>query len=174
MNFTEWASGSEMLDSLRDKHLIRLESGAEGINRYYEIDLPSQYDALNVVIFSTGHREPTVLWLEGQSKLILACDNWVHKVDLAAKKVEYSRKLTGVFYEFLWVDEAGACTVLHQLGILRLELNGAIRWSVDTGIVENFVRIDSDTIRLAVLDEQSLYVDLKTGATTKFQDTTLR
>jgi hypothetical protein len=56
LKFTEWASGSEMLDTLRDKHLISLGSGAEGVHKYYEVHLPAQYDDLKVVIFSTGHR----------------------------------------------------------------------------------------------------------------------
>ena len=44
---TEWDSRSEMLDKLRGKHLLILESGTEGVCAYYQLDLPAGYDDLN-------------------------------------------------------------------------------------------------------------------------------
>src|SRR3954462_13008854 len=93
IKFAEWDSHLEMLDKLRDKHLLVLESGTDGVCKYYQLVLPARYDDFNVVIFSTGHLEPEGVWLETRSMLIVACDTSVHKVDLATKKVEYSKKL---------------------------------------------------------------------------------
>lgn len=168
-DFTEWASRSEMLDTLREKPLIILQSGADGIHKYYELNLPSQYDDFNIVVFSTGHQAPSGFWLEPRSKLILACDSSIYKVDLVAKQVEYSKKLYGIFYQFLQIDQTGACTVLHQLGIVRLQPDGAKKWSVDTRLIEDFVCNGTDSIRLMVMDEPSLDVSLKTGEVTKLQ-----
>jgi hypothetical protein len=164
IKFTEWASRSEMLDKLRDKRLIILESGADGVHRYYKLDLPAGHDDVNVVILSTGHGEPSAVWLETQSKLILACDTSVHKLDLATKKVEYSKKLDGIFYKFLRVEWTGACTVLHQLGVLSIQPDGTNRWNVNTGIIEDFQCYGADSIELKIVDEESKEVNIKTGA----------
>ena len=160
---TEWDSRSEMLDKLRGKHLLILESGTEGVCAYYQLDLPAGYDDLNVLIFSTGHRKPSVVWLEPPSRLILACDMFVHKVDLAAKKVEYSKRLDGVFYEFLSVERTGACTVLHEIGIVSIEPDGTNKWVVITGIIEDFQRNGADSIDLKIMDEEPKAVNLRTG-----------
>ena len=116
-----------------------------------------------VVIFSTGHRKPSVVWLEPPSRLILACDMFVHKVDLAAKKVEYSKRLDGVFYEFLSVERTGACTVLHEIGIVSIEPDGTNKWVVITGIIEDFQRNGADSIDLKIMDEEPKAVNLRTG-----------
>jgi hypothetical protein len=164
IEFIEWVSRSEMLDKLRDKHLIILESGAEAAHKYYELDLPAGYDNFNVAIFSTGHREPSAVWLETQSQLIVAYDTSVHKVDLATKRVEYSKTLDGVFYKFLKVEWTGACTLLHQLGILSIRPDGTDKWRVDTGLVQDFKCNTADSIELTILDEDSKEINIKTGA----------
>lgn len=167
LNFTEYPSRSEMLDAFRDKRLIILESDVDGVNKYYKVNLPTQYDDIRVVVFSTGHQPPTALWFVLQSELVLACDRSVYKVDLAIKEIKYSRKMSGIFSKFLQVEQDGGCTVLHELGIVRLQSDGTTKWAVDTGIVEDFKCNGTESIRLTIMDEHSLDVNLATGLVTE-------
>ena len=156
LKFTEWDSRSEMLDKFRDKQLIILQSNVDGIRRHYELELPPEYSDIKVVVFSMGHAGPLAVWNYFQPKLILACDTSIYQIDLAAKTVEYSKKLNGVFYELLGVESTGACTVLHELGIVSIRPDGTIKWGVSTtGIVEDFEFDGADTICLTIMDEQS-------------------
>ncbi|MBC9882058.1 hypothetical protein G8O24_32520 [Bradyrhizobium sp. INPA01-394B] len=159
----EWSSRSEMLDRLRDKRVVVLKPSPEEANTFYNLELPPHYDDCRIIIFSTGHRAPLVTWLEPRSKLIVAFDSSVTKLDLASEKVEYSKELNGIVYEFLEVDSTGECIVLHQLGIDSISPDGDIKWSVHTGLVEDFARDGVDLIRLKIMDDRSLEVNLKTG-----------
>src|ERR1700755_3390149 len=86
----EWDSHSGMLDSLRHRQVIVLKPSREATFNYYSVELPLQYSDFGIVALSTGHRVPLVTWLEAQSKLIIAFDGSVHKIDLLAKKIDYS------------------------------------------------------------------------------------
>lgn len=166
VKLTEWESHSEMLDKLRHKALLTLKTSVESPWHFYNVDLPDVYHDFAVVIFSTGHKRPSGIWLEPPQKILLMCDGTIFKIDLATRKIEYSKKVTTTLYEFLEFQSTGACIALHELGLVSLLPDGTEIWRADTGIIEDFRFKDDDRLVLKIMDEDSVEINLRTGAVT--------
>ena len=72
LTFTEWESAAEMLNKLRDKSLLRIGAGAEGVRRYFSVNLPPESIDFGIIIFSSGHGGPSgALLNESRSKAMV-------------------------------------------------------------------------------------------------------
>ena len=86
------------------------------------------------------------------------------EVDIKRHITNYSRRLNANFYEFLNLDPSGACIVLHQLGVVSIWSDGTLKWSVDTGLIQDFVREGDEILHCTIMDESPITIDLRTGA----------
>jgi len=84
-------------------------------------------------------------------------------IDLKRRAIEYSKNVYGNFYEFLKINPSGACVVLHQLGVVSIGPSGTFEWSVDTGLITDFVRVGDEDLICVIMDESPIRMDLRTG-----------
>lgn len=75
-----------------------------------------------------------------------------------------SRRLYGVFYEFLPIQRDDEIVVIHEIGMLRVDASGGIKWSVSTEIIQEWSTDENGNLFLSVMDGPPLVVSLATGA----------
>jgi hypothetical protein len=74
-----------------------------------------------------------------------------------------SRRLGGAFFEFLLGASDDEVVVLHELGAVRVNAYGTVKWSVDTDVVEDW-RTDADgNLLLKLMDSSELVLSLASG-----------
>ena len=71
-------------------------------------------------------------WDSGQ-RVLAGHDTWVTWIDVKALAVVASRRLGGVFLDFLPVDRDEEMVVLHELGALRVDAIGAAPFGREPG-----------------------------------------
>jgi hypothetical protein len=171
LTFTEWDSAAEMLDKLRDKSLLRIGAGAEGVYRYFSVDLPPERTQFGIVMFSNSSAGPAgALVDESRSKAVIGYDSSVVNVDIKQRVINYHARFPGIFYEFLRLDPSGACIVLHQIGVVSICSDGTFKWSVDTGLIQNFVREGDEMLHCTIMDERPVTIDLRMGTLLQSSD----
>ena len=68
-----------------------------------------------------------------------------------------------MFFDFLPVDRDDETITLHELGALRVDANGALKWSVDTDVVEDSSTDAKGNLILGLMDGSRLVVSVASG-----------
>jgi len=166
ISLKEWESKSTLLAHLDTGAARKLVIGlaAEAPPAYYSFSIASDEEPSEIGIISVGLGiKPVVVRLDAGPCALVGHDTWLSWVDVESLVIVSSRQLAGAFYEFLSFDR-DEVVVLHELGALRADASGSIKWSVDTDVVENWRIEADDNLVLSVMDsEAEVAVSLKSG-----------
>jgi hypothetical protein len=165
-----WESKSALLAHLDDCKPRSLVIGldAEAPRTYASFSIATNHGQgeLGVISSGLGTDVVAVLMHDGRRALV-GHDTWVAWIDVQALAVVSSQRLGGVFFEFLPVDGDDEIVVLHELGALRVDASGAVKWSVDTDVVKNWSTDAKGNLILDAMDGPRLAVSLETGAVSR-------
>lgn len=165
-----WESKSVLLAHLAASEARTLLVGlaAEAPRAYDSFSVASSQGPAQIGVMSSGlGADPAAVLLDSDRRLLVGHDALVTWIDLEPLSVASSRRLGGVFFEFLPVDRDDEIVVLHELGALRVDASGSVRWSIDTDVVEDSNTDGRGNLLLRVMDGQKLVVSLASGAVSR-------
>jgi hypothetical protein len=138
---------------------------AESPRAFFSTSVGSGAGAGEVGLILSWHGiDPAVVTLDGGRRLLAGHDDRITWIDSEALRIVSSRRLGGVFSEFLSVGRHDEIVVLHELGALRVNASGSLAWSVETDVVENFRIDDKGNLILSVMDVPDVVVSLTSGS----------
>lgn len=104
------------------------------------------------------------VFLDQRRRMLVGHDTSLTWVSMEPLTIVASRRMYGVFYEFLPIERDDEIVVLHQIGVLRVDVSGQVKWSVDTEIIQEWSTNANGDLFLSVMDAPPLVVSLATGA----------
>src|SRR6185295_186931 len=109
---------------------------AEAARAYYSFSVATEYGRgeLGVLSAALGPDVAAVVMDSGR-RILVGHDTWVAWIEVEALAGAASRRLGGVFFDFLPVESDDDVVVVHELGALRADASGAVKWSVDSDVV---------------------------------------
>ncbi len=162
---TEWESEAALCDRLRSSQSVSVLIGrkAEAPQKFYSLKALRVGSTLEVGVLSSGLGvPPTGVILNDDSKLLVGHDFWLTCVDTVSAAIIFEKRFGGVIYEVLTYRQ-DSIIVIHELGAVRLNVEGAEKWTVETEIIEKSC-INGDKLVLKELDvERELIVDVESG-----------
>jgi hypothetical protein len=165
-----WESKSALLAHLGDCKPRSLVIGldAEAPRTYASFSIATNHGQgeLGVISSGLGTDVAAVLMHDGRRALV-GHDTWLTWIDVQALTLVTSQRLGGVFFEFLPVDGDAEIVVLHELGALRVDASGAVKWSVDTDVVEDWSTDAKGNLILEVMDATRFVISLDSGAVSR-------
>ena len=137
---------------------------AEAPRAYYSFSVASSHGQgeIGVISSSLGINAAAVL-IDGGRRVLVGHDTWITWVDVETLTVVTSGRVGGVFFDFLPLDRDAEIIVLHELGALRVDANGVVKWSVDTDVVQDSSTDAKGNLILSVMDGPRLVVSLESG-----------
>jgi len=108
--------------------------------------------------------EAQAIAMDGGRRVLVGHDKSLTWVDLQALHHVTSWQIGGVFFEILPIGIEDEVVVLHELGALRVDKSGSVKWSVDTDIVEHSSIDAKGILVLKVSDGQTLSISLASGS----------
>lgn len=94
--------------------------------------------------------------------LFLGCNREVRVFQLPSGSEAHSVPLDGFFYEFIPATSLGLMVVVHEIGIVGLELSGRPKWSFSRDLISTCV-LRGDRLEVCHFDSPSVTLDVKTG-----------
>jgi len=160
----EWDSRAEFDEHLgRSDGSIRVDCDHQNSRRFYSLDLPG---GTTIALCSAGLGiRPSFVRVRSASLLMIGADLGITCVDLHARAVSFRLQLGGPFYSFYDDGIDDGILVVHELGALRIDFDGRVRWSIDTEIVTN-ANYKNGRLVLEMTTEgpARVEVDVSTGA----------
>ena len=155
-------SRSELLEVIvHAKESMLIGEDTEAPSYFYRITPIGDRDvAVGIISGETGIK-PQLLEFHGS--YILGFDQQIIQVSLDPLEERNALSLDGVFYEFIEHPAKNRLLLVHELGVVCVNTNLAVVWSVDTDILTSWKIVD-DAIFLQ--DQESLgfrKVDLSSG-----------
>ncbi|HEY4178237.1 MAG TPA: CPCC family cysteine-rich protein [Kofleriaceae bacterium] len=100
---------------------------------------------------------------QGAFSVLIGHDQKVSAIDARSKRA-VTTDLPRLFYDFLLL-ERGAIA-FHELGAVRLDVDGSVRWSADGGdVLTRFNVKPPDTLELEFMEGAVIEVEIASGAT---------
>lgn len=164
-----WDSKSVLFAHL-DESPRRLVVGldAEAPQKYYSFSATSSRGPGEIGVISSGiSAHAAAVLMEGGRCLLLGHDTWLTWIDIETLAVVASQRLGGAFFDFFPVEPQSEIVVLHELGALRVDAFGTVKWSVDTDIVEDSTADTKGNLILTVMDGPRLVVSLTSGTVSR-------
>ncbi len=161
-----WESKATLLAYLDADEVRALVVGkeAEAPRAFYSFSVNSDCGRTEVGVITSGLGAGVAAALLDQGqRLLVGHDTRLTWIDIKTLAVVSSRPLGGVFYEFLPLNSDDEIALVHELGLLRVDANGAVKWSVDTGVVEEATTDTKDNVILTVMDAPGCIVSLESG-----------
>jgi len=165
-----WESKSSLLAHLDTREPRNLVVGldAEAPRAYYSFSIATNHGRGEVgVISSALGTDVAAVLMEGGRRVLVGHDRWITWVDVQMLAVISSQRLGGAFFEFLPVEGDDEIVVLYELGALRVDASGSVKWSVDSDIVENSSTDTNGNLILNVMAGPRLVVSLESGAVSR-------
>jgi len=163
-----WESKSALLAHLdaRGPHTLVVGGKSEAPRAYYSFSVASSLGQGEIgVISSRLGADAAAVLMDNGRRVLVGHDTWITWVDVETLAVVTSRRLGGVFFDVLPVDHDEEIVVLHELGALRVDVNGAVNWSVDTDVVEDSSTDAKGNLILSIMDGPRIMVSLASGTT---------
>lgn len=167
---TKWDSKSALLAHLEacDARTLVVGFNAEAPRTYCSFAIASGHGKGEIGVITSGLGvDAAAVLMDGGRRVLLGHDTWVTWVDVEALAIVASRRLGGVFFDFISVDHDRETVVVHELGALRVDANGAVKWSVDTDVVEDSSTDAKGNLILSVMDGPRLVVSLASGTVSR-------
>ncbi len=158
-----WDSKSGLLAHLMASgaRTLLLGQGSEAPRNYYSLSASTSAE-IGVISSDLG-ANPAAILLEHGQRMLVGQDTWVTAIMIDTLAVSTFR-LGGVFNEFLPIGRDDEVVVVHEIGALRIDGSGAVKWSVDSDIVSVW-RIDEEgNLVMTMMDGALLAVSLESGA----------
>ena len=163
----ELGSRAELKEAL-SQHEIAVEVGcdSEGIRKFYLLVLDPLRKSMSIGLCSQGHGPPPqFLLVKTVSCVFVGFNSTIVCVDFEARAEKFRASLNGVFYFFHYAEGDNCLIVVHELGALCLELQGTLRWSIETDVIERTeIKNHSLILQIAGASDQ-IVVDLQSGTT---------
>lgn len=163
-----WESKSDLLAHLATdgSRALLLGEDTEAPRVYYSFSIPSAsgQGSAEIGIISSGLGTAVAAVLSSHGRAFVGHDTWITLLEIDTPAVITSKRLGGVFYEFLPIDGEDEIVVLHEIGLLRVDWNAAVQWSVDSDVVEARTTDGRGNVVLSVMDGPPLVVSLASGA----------
>jgi hypothetical protein len=162
-----WESKSALQAQLDERNARTLMVGldAEAPRAYYSFSVDSNHGKGEIGVIASGHGvSAAAVLMDGGRRVLVGHDSWLTWVDMETLATFASRRLGGIFFEFLSVDHDEGTVVLHELGALRVDGSGAVKWSIDTDVVEDSTTDGNGNLILSQMDGPKLVVSLVSGA----------
>jgi hypothetical protein len=153
LNLVACDSKAEMQERLRAAPRSLLVGEATQSPRSFYIIKLSNPNSL-VVGLSLSRLGPLPGVLESQSgdRLLIGHDQVLTWVNVSAGSIIGTLPLDGAFFEFVEPTAKGV-VVIHELGALKVDFDGAVSWAVPTSdIVESFQVENGNVLELRVAD----------------------
>jgi len=150
----EWDSKRALEAHLDATHTtsIVLGQNAESPRRFYSLLLEQEKETTTVVVWSSGlGSKPSIAVFPDECALV-GHDTWLTSLDLKGRTEIRSRRLGGVFYEFLPLHREHEVLVIHELGVMRVDLGGSVIWAVDTEVIEGWEVSETGDLTLTIMD----------------------
>jgi hypothetical protein len=163
---TAWESKAALLAHLEaaGQESIILGRDAESPRCFYTLSAEYEQKPMAIVVWSSGLGSKPSLVLLGNRQGLVGHDTRLTWIDLSRRAETASRRLDGVFYEFLPLDREDQVLVLHELGAMRVDFNGSVLWSVDTDVVERWYLDGDGNLILTEMDgHKNIGVALESG-----------
>lgn len=171
-----WDTQSALLGHL-DASGVRttiLGRNAEAPRAYYSFSVSSDQGPVEIGVISSGLGTiPAACGSKNSERALIGHDTWLTWIDLRTLTITLSQRLGGVFFDFLPIDKDDEIVVLHELGVLRTDFTGSIKWSVDTDVMESWDTDSHGNLALQVMDGPVLIVSLTSGAVSPQRTTEL-
>ena len=162
-----WESRSALqahLDASKRPTLL-LGQKAEAPRAYYSFAATSRHGGGDVGLISSGLGiGPAAVFFDQGRRVLVGHDTWLTWIGMEPLTIVSSLCVLGVFYEFLPTECDEEIVVIHQIGVLRVEANGRVKWSVKTDIVQEWSTEANGNLILSVMDGPLLVLSLATGA----------
>jgi hypothetical protein len=151
------------LDACEDRALV-VGNETEAPRAFYSFSVNSDCGRIEVGVITSGlGAGAAATLLDRGQRLLVGHDTRMTWIDTKTLTVISSRPLGGVFYEFLPLDCEDEIVLIHELGLLRVNANGVVKWSVDTGVVESATTDTNDNVILTIMDAPGCMVSLESG-----------
>jgi len=166
LRWEEWETGSAFrahFESSQERAVVVGEA-TESPRRFYSCVVESGRCPTEVgVISSDLGAAPAAVALDQGRVLVLGHDTWLTWVNLDRCGCERTRRLGGVFFEFIPVSD-DEVVVLHELGVIRIDSRGGSAWNVDTDVIEDYWLDASGDLVLSIMDTDTrVVVEVKSG-----------
>jgi hypothetical protein len=163
----EWESKSALISHLesRGPRVVLLADRSETPRKFYSVSFAFEQGSLEIGVLSSGlGPKPGVTLLEGRKRVVIGHDAWLSGLETSGGELIFSRRLNGVFFEFLPLDTDHQVIVVHELGVAMLDADGREVWVVDTDVIKDFALDRSGNLVLTVMDQKdNIVIDIKSG-----------
>ena len=142
---------------------LLLGQGSEAPTNYYSLSATSRAE-IGVISSGLG-TEPAAALLEHRQRVLVGHDTWVTAIMIDTLAVVSTLGLAGVFYEFLPIGRDDEVVVIHEVGALRIDGSGTVKWSVDSDVLSGWRLDEKSNLIMTMMDGALLAVSLESGAT---------
>jgi hypothetical protein len=164
---TTWETRSALKAHLEasEHRTLLLGQKAEAPCAYYSFSPTSSHGRGEIGLISSGLGiGPAAVFLDQGRRMLVGHDTCLTWIGMKPLTVVSSRRVLGVFYEFLPMERDDEIVVIHQIGVLRVDASGGVKWSVNADIVQEWSTEANGNLILSVMDGPPLVLSLATGA----------
>jgi hypothetical protein len=165
-----WGSRGALFAHMKADGLRGLIVGrdVEAATAYYSCSMEHGGADGEIAIVSAGlGSTPTVVVMGRGRRALIGHDLSLTSVDTSAMTLVGSLSLTGVFFEFIPVEGDDEIVVVHEVGVLRVDANAAIKWSVECDVIEDFSVDGQERLVLSTMDGAQLAISLQSGVVSR-------
>ena len=144
-------SKSEMQERLRaEPRSLLVGEAAQSPRSFYIVKLPNPKPLVIGLSLSGLGPTPGVLDSQNGDRLLIGHDQALTWVDVSAGSIFRTLTLDGAFFQFVEPTNKGVI-VIHELGALKVDFDGAVGWAVPTSdVVESFQIEDGNILELHI------------------------
>jgi hypothetical protein len=156
----EHESETSLMEHLRARYnaYITLGDKIESPERFYSMEI----DGLGVGISSRFGIRPSAI-VVSNGIAIVGYDCRISGVDTRAVERLFDLATPAPFYCFLPGRDDRSVLVVHELGLRRISDDGAVKWSIDTDVVEEFQQRGTRVTLKAMVTPKAIVVDIENG-----------
>jgi hypothetical protein len=149
-DFVHWDSKSEMEEQLR-RHgrALLIGNDAEAPRLFYTLVLAGDHPLMIGLCCSGLGIGPRVVTSRSRARLLVGHDCSLTCVDVPDGRIVITLRLDGAFYELIELA-ADNVAVIHELGAMKVNFDGAIGWMVSSPDVIKDFNIDRDVLKLVI------------------------
>ncbi|MGJ4945583.1 hypothetical protein ACQR1W_33830 [Bradyrhizobium sp. HKCCYLS1011] len=166
LSLIEWDSRNLLLEHLaKTERTVLIGRDIESPASFFSCRAPSSagYVEIGVISNQTGGSVCCELLRSGKF-LCIGRDQAVTIVDLAKVKIHLDERLDGVFFEFVADDSRNQVLAIHELGVVAISLDAHVNWRRSSADILEDWQIIGGSIQLSAMDEETMLVDLASGA----------
>jgi hypothetical protein len=142
---------------------------AQSPSRFYIFSVHQAHSRFEIGVISSGLGSvPAVILLGNGKRALVAHDKSLTWIDTVAASSTKTSELYGVFFEFLTIGSDEEIVVVHEVGAVRVNKDGAELWSVHTDVVADGSLDEAGNLVLTLMDQDAkVHVEMSSGRVTK-------